>query len=182
MPDDQTDAPRKAPLSTRLKLALQSHVIAQAAHFEKGNVVKAREHEQHAEAIRDAISAAARREKSTKPARIPAIEEVKLYASELGLPNSEAEHFFDHYESNGWKVGRNPIQNWQAALRNWKKRIEEKEGPIRNGTRPHGPKADPADWRQFLSDKSYPYVKFDGCREYLERELFEWRKQRRNSR
>ncbi len=30
-----------------------------------------------------------------------------------------AQKFFNYYESNGWKVGRNKMQNWKAAARNW---------------------------------------------------------------
>ncbi|PCI53648.1 MAG: hypothetical protein COB36_11995 [Alphaproteobacteria bacterium] len=33
----------------------------------------------------------------------------------------DAKAFIDHYESNGWKVGKNPMKNWQAAARNWMK-------------------------------------------------------------
>lgn len=31
----------------------------------------------------------------------------------------EAEKFWDFYESNGWKVGKNPMKDWKAAARNW---------------------------------------------------------------
>lgn len=38
-------------------------------------------------------------------------------------PVKAANTFFDYYESNGWKVGKNPMKNWQAAagrcLREW---------------------------------------------------------------
>ena len=30
--------------------------------------------------------------------------------------------FYHHFESQGWKVGRNPMQNWKSALTNWVKR------------------------------------------------------------
>ena len=32
---------------------------------------------------------------------------------------SEAKAFFNHYESNGWMVGKNKMKNWEAAVRNW---------------------------------------------------------------
>lgn len=51
----------------------------------------------------------------------PTMEQLNLYATKIGLPNSEASRFFDHYESNGWKVsGRSPMRNWEASMRNWK--------------------------------------------------------------
>jgi predicted transcriptional regulator len=37
----------------------------------------------------------------------------------------EAERFFNHYESNGWKVGKNPMRNWSASLCNWYKNINQ---------------------------------------------------------
>lgn len=50
----------------------------------------------------------------------PTIEEVLLLASKSGLPELEAQKFFNYYESNGWKVGRNPMKSWTHALVNWK--------------------------------------------------------------
>ena len=50
----------------------------------------------------------------------PTLDEVSAYCSER--KNSiDAEHFIDHYESNGWKVGKNAMKNWKAAVRNWEK-------------------------------------------------------------
>lgn len=48
----------------------------------------------------------------------PSLEEVEAFASDHGL-SVDAQRFIDYYESNGWRVGRNPMKNWQAALRNW---------------------------------------------------------------
>jgi uncharacterized protein YdaU (DUF1376 family) len=31
----------------------------------------------------------------------------------------ESQRFFDYYESNGWKVGKNKMKNWKAAFRGW---------------------------------------------------------------
>jgi hypothetical protein len=33
--------------------------------------------------------------------------------------NNVANRFYDHYESNGWKVGKNSMKDWKAAVRNW---------------------------------------------------------------
>ena len=33
----------------------------------------------------------------------------------------DASKFIDHYESVGWKVGRNPMKDWQASVRTWEK-------------------------------------------------------------
>lgn len=52
----------------------------------------------------------------------PTFTEVKLFFEEKDTPLSEAERFFDHYESNGWLVGgKSKMKNWEAAARNWLK-------------------------------------------------------------
>jgi hypothetical protein len=51
----------------------------------------------------------------------PTAEQVRLWFVKAGLPQEEAEKFFDFYESNGWKVGRNPMRSFEAAARNWKR-------------------------------------------------------------
>lgn len=32
-----------------------------------------------------------------------------------------AEQFYDYYESNGWKVGKNSMKNWKACVRTWER-------------------------------------------------------------
>jgi hypothetical protein len=55
----------------------------------------------------------------------PTVEELKAYCDER--KNSIDPHrFFDHYESTGWKVGKNPMKNWQAAIRTWEKNSFDK--------------------------------------------------------
>ena len=50
----------------------------------------------------------------------PDLTQVKTYC--LERKNSvDPEKFIDHYTSNGWKVGKNPMKNWQAAIRTWEK-------------------------------------------------------------
>lgn len=50
----------------------------------------------------------------------PKIEEVRAYASSIGF-NLDASQFWDHYEANGWRVGRTPMKDWQAAVRTWRR-------------------------------------------------------------
>jgi len=58
----------------------------------------------------------------------PSLEEVKIYCRERG--NSvDPEYWFDHYSSNGWKVGKNTMRDWKAAVRTWE----------RNGNNGHKP-------------------------------------------
>ena len=50
----------------------------------------------------------------------PTLSEIKAYCIERGN-KVDAQHFYDYYESNGWKVGKNSMKNWQAAVRTWEK-------------------------------------------------------------
>lgn len=38
-----------------------------------------------------------------------------------------ADYFINHYESNGWKVGKNSMKDWKATLRNWNTREKENQ-------------------------------------------------------
>lgn len=71
-------------------------------------------------------------ERATTPSLIPAekkkafqkptVVEIYDYACER-LSNEDAlkftEKFHAHYEANGWKVGRNAMKDWKAAVRTW---------------------------------------------------------------
>ncbi len=63
----------------------------------------------------------------TKTARFhpPDIAEVKAYFAEKGGTNAQAERFFAYYESNGWRVGKNPMKKWKAAASGWISRDKE---------------------------------------------------------
>ena len=50
----------------------------------------------------------------------PSISDIKQYCMERNN-NVNAEHFFDYYESNGWKVGKNSMKDWKAAVRTWER-------------------------------------------------------------
>lgn len=50
----------------------------------------------------------------------PRFDEMEFHALKIGLPPTEIDKFFNHYEANGWKVGRNPMRSWQAAMVNWR--------------------------------------------------------------
>ena len=50
----------------------------------------------------------------------PTVEQVEEYCRERGN-NVDAQKFVDHYTANGWKVGKNPMKDWKAAVRTWEK-------------------------------------------------------------
>jgi hypothetical protein len=54
----------------------------------------------------------------------PTLEQCQAYASKIQLTSEEAEKFFDHFESNGWRVGgKSPMKDFSAAMRNWKRNL-----------------------------------------------------------
>lgn len=53
----------------------------------------------------------------------PTQEDIENYAGEKGIV-IDAEKFMDYYASNGWKVGKNPMKDWKAAVRNWARRSD----------------------------------------------------------
>lgn len=50
----------------------------------------------------------------------PTISDVEQYCIERNN-NVDPQHFVDYYESNGWKVGKNPMKDWKAAVRTWER-------------------------------------------------------------
>ena len=69
-----------------------------------------------------------------KKATPPTLAEVQAYAA-AQHPNSpaagdEAAAFFDHFESNGWRVaGKTPMVDWRAAFRGWMRRQPQFQAP-----------------------------------------------------
>ena len=54
----------------------------------------------------------------------PTVYDIEEYC--IGRNNVvDAQKFFDYYSSNGWKVGKNPMKDWKAAVRTWEKNSNE---------------------------------------------------------
>ena len=51
----------------------------------------------------------------------PTVADVEAYCIENGY-SVDAQHFVDYYDSNGWKVGKNPMKDWKATVRSWASR------------------------------------------------------------
>jgi hypothetical protein len=56
----------------------------------------------------------------------PTLEEVKSYCAER-KNNVDPEKLFNYYESNGWRVGKNPMKDWKASVRVWERKNKPKE-------------------------------------------------------
>ena len=61
----------------------------------------------------------------------PTLSEIEQYCIER-KNNVNAEHFFDYYESNGWKVGKNSMKDWKAAVRTWERSEYRKPNSKKN--------------------------------------------------
>ena len=51
----------------------------------------------------------------------PSVSDIEDYIKEKSY-NVDAQQFYDYYESNGWKVGKNPMKDWKATVRGWNTR------------------------------------------------------------
>lgn len=56
----------------------------------------------------------------------PTLEEVKTYCAEREN-GVDAQRFYDYYTANGWKVGRNTMKDWKAAVRTWERTENNKQ-------------------------------------------------------
>lgn len=69
------------------------------------------------------------KEENLKKFKKPTIEEIETYC--LERQNSvNAEKFYNYYESNGWRVGKNPMKDWKAAIRTWENNGYSQKGKM----------------------------------------------------
>jgi len=101
---------------------------------------------------------------SRKRFQKPTHADLQQYATERGFTHFDPDAFLDHYESNGWKVGRNPMKSWQHAASKW-----ERENAKRNEARGTGGKRSTA---ETVHDAYKHYAETDGgeldCRAVLQ--------------
>lgn len=61
----------------------------------------------------------------------PTLSQIQQYCIERSN-NIDASQFFDYYESNGWKVGKNSMKDWKAAVRTWERSEYRKTNSKKN--------------------------------------------------
>ena len=67
-----------------------------------------------------------KKEKSkTKQFTKPTLDEINQHILEKKY-NVNPVLFFNHYESNGWRVGKNPMKSWESALVTWNEKNKGK--------------------------------------------------------
>lgn len=89
----------------------------------KNNALGSNKPKTYAEHMEDENENINENKKETKIEKIipPKIENVIKHFEEKGSSKDNANRFFNYYESNGWKVGKNKMVNWHSAVANWLK-------------------------------------------------------------
>jgi hypothetical protein len=64
----------------------------------------------------------------------PTLDQMKLHGTKIGLPDDETVKCHAYYESNGWRVGRNPMKSWPAAMIHWRSNYQNWKS---NGAKTH---------------------------------------------
>lgn len=59
----------------------------------------------------------------------PTLQEVSSYCQEKGYTAVDPVKWMAHYTSNGWKVGRNPMKDWRAAVVTWQRNSSAAPSP-----------------------------------------------------
>ena len=70
------------------------------------------------EALEERVRALESKRAASTKFTAPSLSDVVEYLQDLVL----AKKFYCHYESNGWKVGKNSMKSWRAAADQWKAR------------------------------------------------------------
>lgn len=69
------------------------------------------------------------------------LDEIKAFAVELGMPESDGEACFHKWDGNGWTNGGAKIKDWRATVRSWKASgylpSQKPVNPQRNGAKPN---------------------------------------------
>lgn len=60
------------------------------------------------------------KERKGKESTTPSLGEVQAYCKERAN-RVDPEKWLAYYQSNGWRVGKNPMKDWRAAVRTWEK-------------------------------------------------------------
>lgn len=107
------------------------------------------------------------------------LEEVKDFGAEIGLPDCECELFWNHFESNGWKVsGKAAMKDWRAALRKWKGTWDKDQAKVKSPPSAASEKLSPVQNEDYVlksigdavmpMDAKDPTVPFDAPRWFKE--------------
>lgn len=98
--------------------------------------------------VGDAVEVSDPEKPSRKRFVKPTVEEVAAYCAERGN-DVDADAFVAFYDSNGWRVGKNPMRDWKGAVRTWEQRRREDQ----RVTPGHVPRAATVGQQRWLEEK-----------------------------
>jgi len=78
----------------------------------------------------------------TKPTEAELADAFAAKGVPKALAAAKAAEFIGHYESNGWRVGRNPMKSWRGAVQTWVARLRA-DGKLEGAARAMPAKPDP---------------------------------------
>jgi uncharacterized protein YdaU (DUF1376 family) len=115
--------------ATAMQQALPEASTKQWPHDSRTEAVAVAETEAEAEAVPESEAGKSKalssvRTSARPPRALPTLNEVRAYCAErtaAGRHPVDPEAWFDHYSANGWKVGKNPMRDWKAAVRTWER-------------------------------------------------------------
>jgi predicted phage replisome organizer len=70
-----------------------------------------------------------KKKRSAKRFTPPTLDEVTAYCKER-KNNVDPQKWMDYYTSNGWKVGKNSMKDWKAAVRTWERNSRSYGKPV----------------------------------------------------
>jgi hypothetical protein len=89
-----------------------------------------------------APKAPSKRKTFTKPTEAEVRDAFIAKGVHPSLAAAKATEFIGHYESNGWRVGKNPMRSWQGAVQTWFGRLRA-DGKLEGAARAMPAKPDP---------------------------------------
>ena len=73
--------------------------------------------------VKDSIGEEKKTDKPPRATRFtpPSVDEVRAYCAER-RNSVDAQRFVDFYQSKGWRIGKETMRDWKAAVRTWERR------------------------------------------------------------
>lgn len=112
------------------KEQLERNNVTQMLQSGYGEIEKEKEKEINKEIDNKCASTKQKRKRFEKPT----LSQITQYCLKRNN-NVNAEQFYDYYESNGWKVGKNAMKDWEACVRTWERNGYDK--PIKKKNNKH---------------------------------------------
>lgn len=187
-PEDIADLSR---LAVRLDKAAKLAIAKAEEHRAHGEIEESMAQDERATSAKHFITVLHRVCRQMKEVEAPGtfkkptLEEVKAYIWTYStsnrlpkMPDDEVEGWYDHFQSNGWKVsGKTVMKDWQSGIRNgyrrWNQKQAERTGTqTRTAEQKSRDKAqDPNGWAKFLESKGKPYKPYLATIEFLRDEF-----------